>query len=245
MFVKYISIITCTICFLYTSYVLCNLIYFLSNHNENKEIIISSNKDENNDSLLWFLITNTCLLSIFMLQHSLMASDFVKHLFCNLHMDYMERCIYNVVSAMVLHLLISKWEVISSVILWNLDTSSNNILWYTFTGFHVFAWSVIYSGCLMMDIAELIGLKQVHYKFSSKLSPMSIKSKELLRYYSHMRHPSFIGFLIILWIYPYMTLDRVLLASILTAYMAFTWTIDMEDYNYHANLVKRKRRELF
>lgn len=46
MFVKYISVVICIICFLYTFYVLCNLTYFLSNYDENKETIISSQKSK-------------------------------------------------------------------------------------------------------------------------------------------------------------------------------------------------------
>ncbi|CAK9802629.1 Nurim homolog [Anthophora plagiata] len=245
MFVKCISAATCIACFLYTFYILCNLTYFLSAPDESKEMLISSREDESIDSTLWLLTVNMSLLSIFMLQHSLMATDFVKHLFCKLHMEYMERSIYNFVSAMTLHLLFNKWQNISSVVLWNVNTSSNNVLWFTFTALHVLAWLIIYSGCLMMDISELAGIKQVYYKFSFRPSPTVMKSKELLRYYSHMRHPSFTGFLIILWIYPYMTLDRLLLATIFTVYMALMWTIDKEDYNYHATLVKRKQRELF
>ncbi|KAF3422057.1 hypothetical protein E2986_01134 [Frieseomelitta varia] len=245
MFIKFVSAVVCISCFSYTFYILCNLTYFLSSHNENKGVITVPEKDEDTDSVIWMLIINMSLLSIFMLQHSLMASNFVKHLFCKLHVDYIERSIYNVTSAMTLHLLFTNWQTISSVALWKINTSHNNVLWYTFTAFHVLAWSIIYSGCLMMDISELAGIKQVYYKFSFRPSPMLMKSKELLRYYSHMRHPSFTGFLIILWIYPYMTLDRLLLALILTVYMTLMWTIDKEDYNYHENLVKRKQRELF
>lgn len=245
MFVKCISVVTCTVCFFYTFYVLCNLGYFLSNHNETNGTIVSSNEDDSNVSLLWPLTTDICLLSIFMFQHSFMATEFVKSLFYKFHVDYMERSIYNVVSAMTLHLLINKWEVISSIALWKIDTSCNDVSWFTFTTLHLLAWIIIYSGCLMMDLSELAGLKQVYYKFSSRPSPVKMKSDGLLRYYSHMRHPSLIGFLIIFWIYPYMTLDRLLLASIITIYMGLMWTIDKEDYDYHAHLVKLKQSELF
>ncbi|XP_031828342.1 nurim homolog [Nomia melanderi] len=245
MILKCVSVATCAVCFLYTFYILCNLTYFLSNHKENDEIEVAAEKDDSVESVLWLLIINMSLLSVFMLQHTLMASDFVKHLFCKMYMDYIERSIYNVSSAMALHLLLAQWQIIPSMSLWKMNTSSNNTLWFIFTGIHVLAWSIIYSGCVMMDISELTGIKQVYYKFSSRPSPMLMKSKELLRYYSHMRHPSFTGFLIILWIHPYMTIDRILLATILTIYMALMWTIDKEDYNYHASLVRRKQQELF
>ncbi|XP_015429857.1 PREDICTED: nurim homolog [Dufourea novaeangliae] len=244
MILKCISVLTCAVCFLYTFYVLCNLTYFLSYHKGNEKTTILEN-DDSGESALWLLILNMSLLSIFIVQHTLMASDFVKHLFCKVYIDYMGRSVYNVASAMALHLLLNQWQIIPSISLWKLDTSSNNVLWFIFTAFHVLGWSIIYSGCLMMDIAELTGLKEIYYKFSSRPSPVAMKSKELLRYYSHMRHPSFTGFIIILWIYPYMTLDRILLASILTVYMALMWTIDKEDCNYHASLIRMKERELF
>lgn len=73
-----------------------------------------------------------------------------------------------------------------------------------FSSLHVFAWSIVYSGCIMMDIAELCGLKQIWYRVSKINSPLDKKSRELRRYMRHMRHPSFTGFLFILWIYPIM-----------------------------------------
>ncbi|XP_033332019.2 nurim homolog [Megalopta genalis] len=245
MILKCVSVITCAGCFLYTSYILCKLSYFLSSHNEDDNRNVSQKKDDSVDSVLWLLLVNMSLLNVFMLQHSIMASDFVKHLFCKLHMDYMERSIYNIASAMTLHLLLNQWQIVSSISWWKIDTSFNDISWYIFTSLHVLAWSIIYSGCLMMDISELTGVKQVYYKFSSRPSPMLTKSKELRHFYSHMRHPSLIGFLIILWIHPYMTIDRILLASVLSVYMALMWNIDDKDCNYHATLVRRKQEELF
>lgn len=244
MFGKIASVAICIACVSYTAFILCNLMYFLSNHNENKEAIASLKEDESIESVLWFLIVDVSLLSIFMLQHSLMATDFAKHLFCKLRIDYMERSIYNVASAISLHLLFNNWRTVSSVALWKVNTSSSDSLWFTFTAFHALAWTIIYCGCVMMDLGELSSIKQIYYKFSNRPSPMAMKSKGLLRFYSHMRHPSFTGFLIVLWIHPYMTLDRLFLASILTIYMASMWTIDKEDCDYHANLVKRKQREL-
>ncbi|KAG7211511.1 hypothetical protein KM043_010779 [Ampulex compressa] len=87
-------------------------------------------------------------------------------------------------------------------------------------------------------------MKEVYYKFSARPSPIEMKSRELLRYYAHMRHPSFTGFLLILWIFPFMTIDRCLLALMITIYMALMWSIDREDYNYHSFCVRKKEREL-
>ena len=133
-----------------------------------------------------------------------MASDFVKQIYRYLKIEDIERSIYNAFSAAALHLITKTWLPTPDVLLWNIDTTENSKIWLAVTSIHILGWFVIYSGCLMMDISELVGLKQVYYKFHGWPCPLSMKSKELRRYYAHMRHPSFTGFLMILWIYPYM-----------------------------------------
>lgn len=143
------------------------------------------------------------LINSFVLQHSVMANDLFKHAFCKLRIEHLSRSIYNICSSLMIYFLINKWQQIPTNYLWNIDITSDTV-WMLFSGLHVFAWSAIYSGCIMMDIAELSGLKQVFYKVSGRSNPLEGKSKELKRYMSHMRHPSFTGFLVILWIYPFM-----------------------------------------
>ncbi|KAF7402446.1 hypothetical protein HZH66_004713 [Vespula vulgaris] len=177
MIAKTFLIILCVTSFFYIFYVLRKLVYFLSDPNEDQKTLLLSIKDGNlNLSTLWSLLINSCLLSIFILQHSFMAN------------------------------------------------------------------ATIY---LIIIYYELVGFRQVYYKITARPSPMSKKSKELQRYYAHMRHPSFIGFLIILWVHPFMSLDRFLLASIFTIYMLLRWAIDKEDYQYHAHVLRCKQRECF
>jgi hypothetical protein len=44
-----------------------------------------------------------------------------------------------------------------------------------------------------MDLAELLGIKQVYYEINDLAPPLSYKSVPLKRLFSHVRHPSFIG----------------------------------------------------
>ncbi|XP_043490105.1 nurim homolog [Polistes fuscatus] len=241
---KTFLVILCITSFFYIFFVLRKLIYFLSNSNEHQNTQLVSTEDENlNLSTLWSLLIDSCLLSLFILQHSLMANVTVKNFLKKLYIDEIERSLYNTCSAAVLSFLLDNWQIIPWINIWNIDISNNNILWSTFILIHIFGWFIIYSGCLTMDISELIGFRQVYYKITARPSPMSTKSKELQRYYSHMRHPSFIGFLTILWVHPFMSLDRFLLASILTIYMLLRWSIDKEDYQYHAHVLRCKQRE--
>ncbi|XP_029667784.1 nurim homolog isoform X1 [Formica exsecta] len=243
MILNVLSIIVCASSFVYTCYILCNLTYFLSSHNSKDESLRVVSDDNAIQSTLWSLLIDMLLLTIFIFQHSIMANDFTKHIFFKLHIEYLSRSIYNACSSASLHFLINKWQQSPALTVWKIDTS-NDTIWILFSGLHVFFWCIIYSGCIMMDIAELCGFKQVWYRVSGKNSPLDTKSKELRRYMRHMRHPSFIGFLAILWIYPFMSMDRILLAIILTIYMVLIWTIDSEDYGYHIRYFRQKQIEL-
>ncbi|XP_051161670.1 nurim homolog isoform X2 [Leptopilina boulardi] len=237
----------CSSSFLYTFYVMCNLMIFLSSHCDNQKLVQLTETDEEEDSILLtirYLIFDTCLIVAFILQHSIMASDFIKEIFCSLKIEDLERSIYNACSAGALHLMIKFWTPISSLILWNINTTQNSKISLMMTAFQIIGWIVVYSGCLMMDIGELVGIKQVIYKIKNYPSPMSTKSRELKRYFAHMRHPSYIGFTLILWIHPFMSLDRLLLAIILTVFMTMMWNIDQQDYHYHLESFNRKKRNL-
>ncbi|XP_014226265.1 nurim homolog [Trichogramma pretiosum] len=226
--------------FFYTFTVLCRLMKFLSSPQESKE------SDEFNAGLisktLWTLFMNTALLSVFILQHSLMAAKSVKDLYHRLNLDDLERSIYNACSAGALHFVISHWQTITWAYIWDFKALQNDKIWYTTMAFQSFGWLIIYVGCVTMDILDLAGLKQIFYKISGRPRPMSLKSLGFQRYISHMRHPSFIGFISILWFFPLMSIDRLLMASLLTIYMALMWSIDEDDYNYHSMTIWKKQR---
>jgi len=154
------------------------------------------------ESTLWSLLIDMLLITIFVFQHSVMANEFTKHTFCRLNIEHLSRSIYNTCSSASLHFLMNKWQRTPAATIWKFE-SFNEAVWI-FSSLHVFSWSIIYSGCIMMDIAELCGLKQIWYRLSKRNSPLDTKSIELRRYMRHMRHPSFTGFLVILWIYPIM-----------------------------------------
>ncbi|XP_008560030.1 nurim homolog [Microplitis demolitor] len=229
--------------FFYTFYVIYYLIYFTSGHNENHEAI-QTTEDELLMTIIRKLLINLYLLFVFMIQHSVMASKFVKSLYKKLFIPEYERSIYNALSSLCLDYLIRNWEPVPWIALWEVDTASNNYMWILFSALHLFGWSVIFSGCCVLDVTELLGLKQIYCKLINQPGGLAVKSKEYQRYLDHMRHPSFVGFMIIFWIHPYMTIDRFLLSSIMTIYMLMMWKIDENDY-YYASNVYYKEEQLF
>ena len=97
---------------------------------------------------------------------------------------------------------------------------------------HCLSWGLIYCSALLLDLPELLGLRQIaeHCQLSQvcqdapllrilnniakKSNIYEIQVVEidplLSRLYSHMRHPSFSAIAIILVVRPTMTLDRYL-----------------------------------
>ncbi|XP_023724670.1 nurim homolog isoform X1 [Cryptotermes secundus] len=192
---------------------------------------------------LWALTVNTSLLCLFMFQHSAMTKPLFKRALGSLGLQVAERSIYVIATSFILHALIQFWQPIPWISLWHIDTSGT-ALWTVFTAVHCGAWCIIYIGAIMMDLGEMLGIKQVYYNLRGLPDPITFKSRELQRLYLHMRHPSFTGFCILLWIYPFMSLDRVLLAGLWTLYMMVAWNVDQFDYQYQCHQLRRKHSKL-
>lgn len=56
-------------------------------------------------------------------------------------------------------LLILLWLPVDSHILWAIEEGSP--LWWTLPATHGVCWAVIYIGCVITDLGELAGIKQV------------------------------------------------------------------------------------
>ncbi|PSN33492.1 Nurim [Blattella germanica] len=178
-----------------------------------------------------------------MFQHSAMAKPLFKRAVYSSGFQVIERSIYVIMTSVVLQCVMTFWQPISWIKIWDID-SSGTLFWTLYTAVHCFAWCVIYIGTLMMDIPEMLGVKQVYYNLRGLPDPMTFKSKELQRFYLHMRHPSFTGFCLLLWFYPVMSLDRLLLAGLWTLYMMVAWNVDHFDYLYQSQQLKRKQFEM-
>ncbi|KFM72683.1 Nurim-like protein, partial [Stegodyphus mimosarum] len=132
------------------------------------------------------------------------------------------------------------WQPIPDWTVWEIVTSKHVLLWWFFSIVHGIAWMAIYSGCFIMDVTELLGVKQVYHHLKGWPKPMNLKSEGLRRFYSHMRHPSFSALAVILFIHPVMHLDRLLLAYTCTIFMLLHFKVDEIDYTYQRRMLQRK-----
>ncbi|XP_064634812.1 nurim homolog [Lineus longissimus] len=194
------------------------------------------------DALLWDFL----LVGLFILQHSIMASScFKRFIYGNRSGIVVERSLYVLMTSFVLYTLVSHWCPVTEYIIWHLDTSQSIFWWTVFVVIHVIAWVLLLGAVLTMDLAELIGLKQVYFYCIGAEYPMKYKSPAARHLYRAMRHPGTSCLTFILWCHPIMTLDRFLLAVMMTLYVSFGFNVTVEDYEYIALQSARKDDELY
>lgn len=75
-------------------------------------------------------------------------------------------------------------------------------------------------------------IPQVYYHCLGMGDPLAVKSSRAIRLYSHLRHPVYLEFLLILWAVPCLSLDRLLLALLFTTYLTCAHSLDQQDYVY-------------
>ncbi|XP_013105162.2 nurim homolog [Stomoxys calcitrans] len=245
---QYLVLLLSLASFVYTIYVVTQLIQFLSAPRKTSKIYTWVFHLLDNTSRLETaygpIVFNTLYLMLFIFQHSFMKSAVIKKVVQSLGLSTAERAIYSLTSSACLHYLIRNWVTASSIILWQVDVEANKWMWWLFTLLHAFAWMVICGGSIIMDLPELMGIKQPYYDMKSYAQPLAYKSFELRHLYTHVRHPSFVGLSVILWASNLMTLDRLLLAVMLTSYMYFAWSTDHNDMIYQKCQLQRKSDEL-
>uniref|UniRef100_A0A8D0AVS4 Nurim n=1 Tax=Salvator merianae TaxID=96440 RepID=A0A8D0AVS4_SALMN len=183
--------------------------------------------------ILYPLTVDVGLIAFFILQHSLMATERVKR-WTSSCFGVLQRSFYVFCTALALQLLMRYWQPVQDgPMLWKTSTEPW-VTWVPLICFilHFIAWLVIFSIILIFDYAELMGIKQVYYHCLGMGDPLAVKSSRAVRLYSHLRHPVYTEFLLILWVVPCLSLDRLLLALLFTAYLTFAHRLDQQDYVY-------------
>jgi len=195
-----------------------------------------------NKVVLNALFFNGILAVGFILAHSFLRVESVKNFWSNIGLGVANRSIYNLISSIAILYLLKNWNQVP-VSIWEVNLASP-ISYWIFTTLHSLCWIIIYGGSLLMDLPELLGLKQIFYSIQGLHQPSYYKSRELNNLYSRLRHPSFICLTTVLWCTNFMSLDRLILAALWTTYMFVAWNPDYVDLEYQRLQLVQKRTEL-
>ncbi len=156
---------------------------------------------------------NVLLISVFGLQHTVMARSGFKHWLHRRVPPHLERSTYVVISSLLLALLVMAWQPLPGV-LW-----SAQALWLVVPLWTLFAlgWALAGVSTFLTDHFDLFGLRQVYLHYRQRAyEPVPFRMRWLYRL---VRHPMMLGMLIGFWVAVDMTWGRLLLASGMSAYI--------------------------
>lgn len=168
-------------------------------------------------------IVDLVLMSIFALQHSIMARAGFKRWWTRLVPKALERSTYVLFATLALALLFWQWRPIPMPI-WQV---ANPHLAMVLTGFSLFGFVMVLTSTFLINHFELFGLHQVANNLGGK--PMPEPRFRTPLYYRLVRHPIYLGFVIAFWAAPTMSVGHMLFAATTTAYILIGILLEERD----------------
>ena len=159
------------------------------------------------------LIVNLLLMTLFAVQHSVMARKGFKRWWTKFIGPVIERSTYVLLASLALILLFWQWRPISTTV-WQVTDPTVAM---SLTTLSLFGWVIVFTSTFLINHFELFGLHQVVNNLSGRtMGEPRFKTPVL---YKLVRHPIYLGFIIAFWAAPTMTAGHLLFASVTTAYI--------------------------
>ncbi|WP_321471570.1 methanethiol S-methyltransferase [uncultured Paludibaculum sp.] len=169
------------------------------------------------------LLIDVGLLSLFAIQHSVMARPAFKRMLTRIVPQAAERSNYVLASSLALLLLFWQWRPLGGVI-WSVESTMGQAMLYA--GFAA-GWLLVLVTTFVINHFDLFGLLQVWRNLLGRPQGQLKFVTPVL--YRMVRHPLYVGWFMVFWFTPTMTVTHLLFAVATTAYILVAIQFEERD----------------
>jgi len=188
-------------------------------------------------SFTYALAVNAALLGLFAVQHSVMARQWFKQAWTRVVPAPVERSTYVLFSSVALLVLFWTWEPMGGVI-WSVENSAGQVV---VQALYAVGWLIVLVATFLINHFDLFGLRQVWLHLRGiPYEPLRFRTPGL---YQIVRHPLYVGWLLVFWSAPLMTVAHLVFAIATTAYILLAIQFEERDLvRSHAEYAEYRRR---
>lgn len=168
------------------------------------------------------LVLDGSLCLLFFLQHSIMVRRWFQRRLSSVVRDHLQGAVYTISSGIVLMVLMSFWQRTDPIL-----ASADGPLRWLLRGLFVASIIGMYWGASALDSFDGFGIRAIKLMLSSRKpgeTRLAIRGP-----YRWIRHPLYAFVLVMLWTYPDLTADRLLLNISFTVWTVIGSVLEERD----------------